>query len=430
MAIPTDETVVVRRGPRSTDPTEITVNCPDKVGLGCDVTRIIFEFGLTVVRGDLSTDGRWCFLVFWVLPQVGGEKRRGEKSIKWSLLKQRMTASCPSSEPVFLPITIKAIPKRREMYLFQICSIDRPGFLNDVTQVLWEAQLTIRKVNVTTSPDGKAVDFFFVTDNRDELPSKHRVEDVCETVQDFFGDPKPQVSCTFEGKVEGKVDGPEGFALSPALPATVEEHLLPEKLPGNCLWPEKMMPAEKVVSSASVTVDNSMSPAHSVLQIAAEDRKGILFDCLRLLKDVCIQVSYGRVSTSGGTCIIDVFIQDSKNGKLNDIEKQKELCAKMKRELECPIRITLVTKGPDSELLIACPMEGCGRGRPRVLYDVTFVLRQLELHVFKADISRHRVCDRQWEVYRFILQDKLGLPVSHEKSRVHLENQVRNILMG
>lgn len=46
-----DEYVVVRRGKTLADPSEITINCPDKVGLGCDLARIVFEFGLSVVKG-------------------------------------------------------------------------------------------------------------------------------------------------------------------------------------------------------------------------------------------------------------------------------------------------------------------------------------------------------------------------------------------
>lgn len=47
----TDEFVIVRRGKHEGDPSEITVNCPDKVGLGCDFARTVFEFGLSVVKG-------------------------------------------------------------------------------------------------------------------------------------------------------------------------------------------------------------------------------------------------------------------------------------------------------------------------------------------------------------------------------------------
>lgn len=46
-----DEYVVVRRGKKPEDLSEITINCPDKVGLGCDLARIVFEFGLSVEKG-------------------------------------------------------------------------------------------------------------------------------------------------------------------------------------------------------------------------------------------------------------------------------------------------------------------------------------------------------------------------------------------
>lgn len=44
--------------------TELRISCPDATGLGCDIARLMFEFGLTVIKGDFSTDGKWCFLLF------------------------------------------------------------------------------------------------------------------------------------------------------------------------------------------------------------------------------------------------------------------------------------------------------------------------------------------------------------------------------
>lgn len=41
------------------------------------------------------------------------------------------------------------------------------GFiLADVTEVLCELELTIKKVKVSTTPDGRVIDLFFVTDTR------------------------------------------------------------------------------------------------------------------------------------------------------------------------------------------------------------------------------------------------------------------------
>lgn len=38
--------------------------------------------------------------------------------------------------------------------------------VTDVTEVLCELELTIQKVKVSTTPDGKVMDLFFITDTR------------------------------------------------------------------------------------------------------------------------------------------------------------------------------------------------------------------------------------------------------------------------
>ena len=38
-------------------------------------------------------------------------------------------------------------------------------FFLDVTQVLCELELTIQRVKVMTTPDGRVLDLFFITDN-------------------------------------------------------------------------------------------------------------------------------------------------------------------------------------------------------------------------------------------------------------------------
>lgn len=55
--LPSDETVVITLGQNHSDPSVVTVNCADKIGLSCDLSRIIFEAGLGVVRG-----GKHCLL--------------------------------------------------------------------------------------------------------------------------------------------------------------------------------------------------------------------------------------------------------------------------------------------------------------------------------------------------------------------------------
>jgi hypothetical protein len=55
-AVAGNEIVNVRKGHHQGDPSELTINCPDKVGLGCDFARIVFEFGLSVVKGGKQAE--------------------------------------------------------------------------------------------------------------------------------------------------------------------------------------------------------------------------------------------------------------------------------------------------------------------------------------------------------------------------------------
>lgn len=53
---------------------------------------------------------------------------------------------------------------------------------------------------------------------------------------------------------------------------------------------ETLNPDLSKLKSACVTIDNSLSPAHSLLQIHCVDQKGLLYDVMRTLKDCNIQV--------------------------------------------------------------------------------------------------------------------------------------------
>jgi len=66
------------------------VTCPDKTGLGADLARTIFDFGLVIVKGDFATDGQWAFVLLTIyappstheLQQGGIGKKKKKKSRK------------------------------------------------------------------------------------------------------------------------------------------------------------------------------------------------------------------------------------------------------------------------------------------------------------------------------------------------------------
>ncbi|KAK6147062.1 hypothetical protein DH2020_017974 [Rehmannia glutinosa] len=315
-----DDAVIIRQSEKEEEPSVITVNCPDKTGLGSDLCRIILFFGLTVVRAD-------------------------------------------------------------------------------VTKVLCELELTIKRVKVSTTPDGKVMDLFFITDTRFCIPYslvgtvtyKWWVQKLPPVLKDphFF-------RCHYQRHVQYR-DAREHQDDSAAL-----------KCP-------------------SISMDNLLSPSHTLVQIVCHDHKGLLYDVMRTLKDYNIQISYGRFTTKGKTeCEMDLFIMQADGKKIVDPSKQNALHSRLQMELSRPLRVSLTSRGPDTELLVANPVELSGKGRPLVFYDITLALKMLDKPIFSAEIARYMIGDREWEVYRVLLDEGDDSSVSNKK----IEETVWKMLMS
>lgn len=122
---------------------------------------------------------------------------------------------------------------------------------------------------------------------RNELPWKKRVEEVCDQARELLGD-----TCSHCALSQA---GPEcGGLICAPLPLQVANNLFAE-VPAP-------LPTEKDESQGGphtslggahtvVTLDNLTSPVHSLLQVTCKNRKGLLYDCLRTLKDMKLQVS-------------------------------------------------------------------------------------------------------------------------------------------
>ncbi|XP_057785677.1 ACT domain-containing protein ACR10-like [Salvia miltiorrhiza] len=411
MGIVYDDAVMIRQSEREEEPSVITVNCPDKTGLGCDLCRIILFFGLTVVRIDVSTDGKWCYIVFWV---------EGKSSTRWGLLKNRLMGVCPSfllangisyDGPEMRP------PKPPNVYLLKFCCYDRRGLLHDVTGVLCELELTIKRVKVSTTPDGKVMDLFFITDSRELLHTEKRKEDTCDHLKAVFGD--GAISCEIERvgpEITSSSQGPSFFS-----DGTTEDMFNVEMLNQNEDDPIAF-------KCPSITMDNMLSPSHTLVQIVCQDHKGLLYDVMRTLKDCDIQVSYGRLARKGNAeCELDLFIMQADDGKkIVDPSRRNSLSNRLQVELSRPLRLALISRGPDTELLVANPIELSGKGRPMVFHDITLALKMLNRPIFSAEIARHGIGDREWEIYRVLLDEG----ESGSASKKEIEETVWRMLMS
>lgn len=90
---------------------------------------------------------------------------------------------------------------------------------------------------------------------------------------------------------ELQLAGPEYESLQgfSSLPPAIEEELF-NQLPNkeDCLQALSMQ--TMTVNTATIIVDNKLSPAHTLLQIKCADQKGLFYDILRTSKDLDIQV--------------------------------------------------------------------------------------------------------------------------------------------
>ncbi|GLT25734.1 hypothetical protein SLA2020_008440 [Shorea laevis] len=409
-----NDVVIIRPPEKDGGPRVITVNCPDKTGLGCDLCRILLIFGLSIVRGDMSTDGKWCYIVFWVVTK--SSEKWG--SSRWELLKKRMMDACPSchsASGISYYCSELQSPKPPDVFLLKLCCYDRIGLLHDVTGVLCKLELIIKKVKVSTTPDGRVIDLFFITDTRELLPSRDRQEETYKAIREVLWD--SLISCEIE-KVGSQITACS--QASSFLPSVITEDIFPLEISNE-------LPSVSLANSVSVCMDNSLSPAHTLVQIVCQDHKGLLYDIMRTLKDYNIQISYGRFSVlQRGKCEIDLFIMQADGKKIVDPNKQNALSSRLRMELLQPLRVALVSRGPDTELLVANPVELSGKGRPLVFHDITRALKMLDTCIFSAEIGRHMIGDREWEVYRVLLDegDSFLIP------RAKIAGGVWNMLMG
>ncbi|KAL8526136.1 hypothetical protein ACS0TY_015387 [Phlomoides rotata] len=382
-----DDAVIIRQSEKEEEPSVITVNCPDKTGLGSDICHIILFFGLTLVRTDVSTDGKWCYIVLWVV---------GRANTRWGLLKKRLMEACPSCSGIsyYWPELQPAKPP--DVFILKFCCLDRKGLLHDVTEVLCQLELTIKKVKVSTTPDGKVMDLFFITDTRGVLHTNKRKEDVYDHLKAVVGD--TIIICDIE------IVGPEVMTCSQ------EPSFLPLAITEDMFNIEMLEDDRLALKCPCITMDNLLSPSHNLLQIVSQNHKGLLYDVMRTLKDFNIQISYGRVTTKGKTeCEMDLFIMQADGKKIVDPSKQKALRSRLEMELSRPLRVSLISRGPDTELLVANPVELSGKGRPLVFYDITLALKMLDTPIFSAKIGRYLIGGREWEIYRVLLDESDAL---------------------
>lgn len=432
---------------------EVRISCPDATGLGVDLTRVLLDFGLRILAGDISTDGKWCFMVFRVQLSSGVPPR-------WQLLRSRLCSMCPSGAGLGSLWRWRSLPKEQPAFLLQVASYDRRGMLHSLAHVLWEADAAVFKAHITTSPSGDVADMFWLYDNRNELPENHRALEICDRVKGVLGS---DTECSISpAPLDSIADTPtltRRKACKDAVSFSNLRSIVSKRRAGSGSRAERARSLPAALAAATwddeaagdaggggvtLVVDNETSPSYTMLTLSCADRKGLLYDILRALKDVDLRVAYGRLEVDEGApggraqVAIDLFIQDNDLCRINDPEALQEVRRRVELAVTLPVRISLrdVFDGCCTELLVSAPLDTGGRGRPRVTFDVTQALSLAGLGVFMADVFIESAVEDlddyelAQERHRFLIHLPNGQPIRSEHDKKAVYDVVKAQLLG
>jgi [protein-PII] uridylyltransferase len=180
-----------------------------------------------------------------------------------------------------------AIVPSSQLEFAELCVVaeDQPGLLARIAAVITAARLEVFAAEVYSRvlPDGRceAVDLFWV---RDRVDGKAGVERrLPSIVVDLFE--------VCSGKVAGK-------------------DFLKERAGSASVWRERPSPAVPT----EVVVDDRASPSHTVIEVFAKDRPGLLHVLAETIHALGLSIALSKINTEG-TRVADVFYVTEENGQ-------------------------------------------------------------------------------------------------------------------
>jgi [protein-PII] uridylyltransferase len=183
--------------------------------------------------------------------------------------------------------TQSALGTRPATYALTVVAADRPGLLSWIAGALSLAGLSILTAQVFTTEDGAAIDVF-------EVEGAFEAEVGEERWREF----RTMLRRAIEGRV--------------SLERRVEEK-------------RAHYPPPRSDEPVSVGVHNDASDFFTVVEVAAPDRIGLLFDITRTLADLHLDVHLAKVATYGGR-VVDVFyVRDMLGRKVEDAVRKEEV---------------------------------------------------------------------------------------------------------
>jgi len=201
-----------------------------------------------------------------------------------------------------------ALVPSRHPDVAELCVVaeDRPGLLARIAAAITAGRLEVLGAQVysRTSASGasEAVDVFWVRDRTEGLDGVSRA--------------MPRLLRDLE-----QVCVEEGDAAARLL-----------KTRTGSPWRER--PSPRVPTE--VVLDDRASPHHTIVEVFAKDRPGLLYTLAQAIHDLDLSIAISKINTEG-TCVADVFyVQERRGGKVAPGERFKEIAARLRAVIDDP----------------------------------------------------------------------------------------------
>ncbi len=189
--------------------------------------------------------------------------------------------------------------------LLEVCCWDRHLLLAKVAGALASRNINILSADIYTRTDNLVLDIFRVcTTDFKPITSKRDIQAVEKLVDEEFDIHKP-------------------FTDFRTLIADSQKELLFQEANPMFHLPQRAF------------VSNELSPVHTVLEIQAEDRIGLLFDIFTAIGELDIEIVHARISTQQGAAIDSFYLIDQATGKkIESPARLKQLGAEIRNTLK------------------------------------------------------------------------------------------------
>lgn len=190
------------------------------------------------------------------------------------------------------PISIK-IDHNMELgfSVITICTLDIPGLFSRITGVMAANGVNILDAQIYTRKDGTVLDIMSVND-----PFGRLLED---------GKKWERLKDGMISVIEGRVSV-DTLLAKKAAPSSIKEKVRPK-------------------SPAVVEIDNLVSDSHTVIDIYAHDRMGLLYSITSTLTRLGLYVDVAKISTKGDQAADVFYVKDIFGHKITDQEKLKRI---------------------------------------------------------------------------------------------------------